>query len=1030
MPRPHPSSLILLFACALLLTLTSAAFADWPYRVAISLTNSGAKTANYVVRLNMGAAQQAMFDSSESDGSDWRFQHSKMDSFCAQWFQLIANAPDTAIVLVRVDTLYAGANIIYWYLGNAEAELRSDGAATVPLFQDFNTDFTVSGVTDILHMQGLGIDSCRRIVMDTSAAEDQWQRFEESNVFCLSDPALYLHLYSARDSGQSTGDFSYTYQETSPDGFIWTRKGRIDTIGGGTPDTNARGEDSYIIQWQDTLWEYCEDKRFSRVPPGYVDACGMWYSSNRGGSWIPYGLIDGVNEPNNWLYNHQTECASPAAIVVGDTIWLMLEGPAGARHIGCFWSLHPKGPWHLRKIFYNNTVQGGYWYLTGVPDQLFSINDTIYMDTHCRVAATANPTWRHTRYRIGANFDTLLDTRIFSPDSMIMGAGEIISQDILGDCTWISWAIAPYGGYDLNQWRNVRRRTAFTDPTAVPDGWSGFRKFSTFGFNEARNGVLTLAAEPWREDSNNSAIALRSDIGFVSGFVLEYRQRLKWDTLEAFAVVSFGSSDPAPVEELPLYSYRMATDSGYLIQYGSGSNGCMIARKAPDSTRTGYSSFTVPDSLLNTWRVHHLAFGSNDTLRFWMDGLASSSAHKSKDATFNMNAKRILFASGEAKNKTYVPRGSQMRMDWVLVRPYQFPEPTSAYGPIENADSNYVYFNLGDTVIVADADARIDSTAPTRNRGKIDTLVAGNATNKATYAFSHWDLSWLPAQSAETTVTVTSALCSLYASGYQGSGATINLFRINHDWFEGDSAGATGGGTGIDYGAAACWNWRGWSEGGVKSVCGNTIAQTSDSLWPGVRIGTTPYDTVTFNSAPIWAVFDNIVPLVQSLVDSGKAKAYGCAAARPQANETVYARFHSREKPAATQPRLRVAGYYRTLIVPDLVASVTATDNLCDRVLVTWANVADEDSFQVRRDGSRIGMTLTDVLSYSDMTAVLGVSYLYTVAAYNVDSCYTPTVSDYGQRRCGASDYTGPYNSSPYARRAYNLLPHSRPPYR
>jgi hypothetical protein len=80
---------------------------------------------------------------------------------------------------------------------------------------------------------------------------------------------------------------------------------------------------------------------------------------------------------------------------------------------------------------------------------------------------------------------------------------------------------------------------------------------------------------------------------------------------------------------------------------------------------------------------------------------------------------------------------------------------------------------------------------------------------------------------------------------------------------------------------------------------------------------------------------------------------------------------------------------------------IYASDNFCDSVYVEWPPVAAADSYQVRRDGSRIGVTLTDVLTFTDTTATVGTSYLYTVAAYNVDSCYTPTVSDYGQRRCG-----------------------------
>ncbi|MBI5060640.1 hypothetical protein HZB60_12775 [candidate division KSB1 bacterium] len=66
------------------------------------------------------------------------------------------------------------------------------------------------------------------------------------------------------------------------------------------------------------------------------------------------------------------------------------------------------------------------------------------------------------------------------------------------------------------------------------------------------------------------------------------------------------------------------------------------------------------------------------------------------------------------------------------------------------------------------------------------------------------------------------------------------------------------------------------------------------------------------------------------------------------------------------------------------VGTVTATNDLCATVVVDWSNIAEEDSFQIRRDGLRIGGTAANVLTFTDGTAQVGVTYSYTIVAYNV----------------------------------------------
>jgi titin len=89
----------------------------------------------------------------------------------------------------------------------------------------------------------------------------------------------------------------------------------------------------------------------------------------------------------------------------------------------------------------------------------------------------------------------------------------------------------------------------------------------------------------------------------------------------------------------------------------------------------------------------------------------------------------------------------------------------------------------------------------------------------------------------------------------------------------------------------------------------------------------------------------------------------------------------------------------RRLAQPPAVSSIAASDSECNVVLVSWADVAGEDSFVVRRNGSPLVMVPADTLSYNDTSAVAGTRYEYEVAAYNACGAATPAVSDSGERR-------------------------------
>jgi fibronectin type 3 domain-containing protein len=90
------------------------------------------------------------------------------------------------------------------------------------------------------------------------------------------------------------------------------------------------------------------------------------------------------------------------------------------------------------------------------------------------------------------------------------------------------------------------------------------------------------------------------------------------------------------------------------------------------------------------------------------------------------------------------------------------------------------------------------------------------------------------------------------------------------------------------------------------------------------------------------------------------------------------------------------------------VTGVSATDaTLCLSVTITWANVANEDSFVVFRDAARIGVVAANVLTFDDITATPGTVYTYTVQAKNTCGNALVSAGDPGSRKTVPGQVTG-----------------------
>ncbi len=90
--------------------------------------------------------------------------------------------------------------------------------------------------------------------------------------------------------------------------------------------------------------------------------------------------------------------------------------------------------------------------------------------------------------------------------------------------------------------------------------------------------------------------------------------------------------------------------------------------------------------------------------------------------------------------------------------------------------------------------------------------------------------------------------------------------------------------------------------------------------------------------------------------------------------------------------------YATGVTVPDVPTSVSATDNLTDKVTITWtAGTGETGGHRVYRDGADIsGVVAHGTATYDDTTAVAGTTYSYTVKAINAAGLSAASTADNG----------------------------------
>jgi len=92
--------------------------------------------------------------------------------------------------------------------------------------------------------------------------------------------------------------------------------------------------------------------------------------------------------------------------------------------------------------------------------------------------------------------------------------------------------------------------------------------------------------------------------------------------------------------------------------------------------------------------------------------------------------------------------------------------------------------------------------------------------------------------------------------------------------------------------------------------------------------------------------------------------------------------------------------YGSGVTVPDAPTAVSATDNLSDKVTITWiAGTGETGGHRVYRDGTDIsGVVAHGTATYDDTTGTAGTTYSYTVKAINAAGLSADSLKADGKR--------------------------------
>jgi predicted GH43/DUF377 family glycosyl hydrolase len=625
---------------------------------------------DYAVKITLTTANFD-FSLAQANGADLRFTDSDSLTPLAYWVQSYDAAARKAVVWVKVPHIPAGSTCsIFLYSGNSSAPDAQSGAATFPLFSDFDQTFNVvapalPGAFDRM----IRSPECAAplVAPGTFGEYDHFGFREHGNVLVDStepDPSRrYKMWFSAyRDSIYTTDRVTQLGAAFSADGYTWVKQGRVNPW--------TYGEDPWVVKVGGTYFLYYEDK----TNPTW-DRVGLMTSTDAL-NWTYQGFAVPPDPTRPWM---DTSPSSPTVWVeygATDTTWYVyFEGKGSCQNCG-------GGSIGLATSHdgYHFTVYGqdriiplgstGQWDDGAmVPDNIIKINGQYWLIYHG--LSNSNPNWKA---GFAVSNDLIHWTKVTN-GSNNLNASDTGDPQLFWDRNGALQGTECIDYYPVNRSGIFRTYLCRRDTAQWPYNsvFTLVQKGSNYGLANDSASVLTLSGEAFLRSSASIVSTQR----FTDGFSIEMKSKCQnYGTgSPPYCSVAIGSGEVVDMNVGGVAQWETTVlQSGY-AWFTSGSG--VMVRMPASGGKTVLSSWSPSPGLMQNYNIHRFIYDDTDSLK-WYAGDTLRAAFR--DATFRTANKRVLVSQGE-----YVSgAGGEMSLDWMFVRKYIHHEPSTLVGNSEN----------------------------------------------------------------------------------------------------------------------------------------------------------------------------------------------------------------------------------------------------------------------------------------------------------------------------------------------------------
>ncbi len=234
---------------------------NWNYRKAVTISNTGSSLTDYQVQVTIDTASLVTAGKLLSSCNDIRFTASDGSTVLNYWIESGCNTASTKI-WVKIPSIAAGSNTIYFYYNNTGASAVSNGLNTFNFFEDFagntyaetgwtNTDATKFSLTsDQLQVTNFYNNRSNQAYNNNSRVAAIGQNFElqfdaigtlgtynpiamvglrSSSVLANSGPATLATIWGGSTSGQIYLNYTSSSQALSAGTFVLAKSSGVNS---------------------------------------------------------------------------------------------------------------------------------------------------------------------------------------------------------------------------------------------------------------------------------------------------------------------------------------------------------------------------------------------------------------------------------------------------------------------------------------------------------------------------------------------------------------------------------------------------------------------------------------------------------------------------------------------------------------------------------------------------------------------------------------------------------------------------------